>query len=128
MAEVVELLDIADGVGEVAKVLLHEVACLEVFLRIAIIDVVVPIETSLAFSLDEAHHALFHVVQDIEASKDDGSLALQEFLYHAIVSLHLLDDMTIECTFPKFAFSKKPLVQKCVNLEHVFPCFQELLL
>ena len=56
------------------------------------------------------------------------ALALQKLLNHALVSLHLLDDMTIECTFPKFSFSKKPLVQKCVNLEHVFPCFQELLL
>ena len=129
VAKVVEGFSIAYGIGEVEKVLLHKEASLELFLlRVAIVDVVVPIEACLAFALDEAHHVVLHVIQYVEACKDDGSLAFKKLLYEAVVCLHLFRDVTQERTFPKLAFCEKPFVQLRVDFVHVAPCVQELLL
>ena len=128
MAEVVEGLCIADGAGEVAQVLLHEVTGFVVRLRVAVVDVVIPVEACLALALDAAHHGVLHAVQHVEARKDDGALALEKLLDEAFVGLHLLRDMTEECALPELALGKHPFVQQGVYLEHVAPRVQELLL
>ena len=128
MAEVVEDFRVADGAGEVAQVLLHKVACLIVCVRVAIVDVVVPIEACLVFSLYEAHHGVLHAVQHVEASEDDGAFAVEQLLDEAFVSLHCLRDVAEECAFPQLPFGQEALVELRIDLVHVAPCVEELLL
>ena len=54
--------------------------------------------------------------------------AFHELPDEALVGLHLLRDVAEECAFPELAFPEKPVVQPCVDVVHVVPRLQELLL
>ena len=49
-------------------------------------------------------------------------------LWTRLSCLHLFCHITEECAFPKLAFSEKSFVKLRVDIEHVVPCLQELLL